>query len=200
MKQANASSLRWKVAEAAPRLSLKEANAWPRSQTPGPYQGLQGVWARSSTPGSTPPACVSGWTWPSSNAAGSATATRSIRPSTAATCCSPSAPRWTRCSTGSSTAPRWTMKWQSTPPPSAVRFAREQGLLVAARGGGHVVGAGAVEDLVFAELHRWRAGGSSPKPRPLARLQAGDDLETPPTSPRRDDHGLAQRAGRRRAS
>jgi anti-sigma regulatory factor (Ser/Thr protein kinase) len=28
--------------------------------------------------------------------------------------------------TGSSTAPRWTMKWQSTPPPSAVRFAREQ--------------------------------------------------------------------------
>ena len=29
------------------------------------------------------------------NAAGSATATRSIRPSTAATCCSPSAPRWT---------------------------------------------------------------------------------------------------------
>ena len=45
-------------------------------------------------------------------AAGSATATRSIRPSTAATCCSPSAPRWTGCSTGSSTAPGpgWTCR------------------------------------------------------------------------------------------
>ena len=45
-------------------------------------------------------------------APGSATATRSTRPSTAATCCSPSAPRWTRCSTGSSTGPGpgWTCR------------------------------------------------------------------------------------------
>jgi hypothetical protein len=58
-------------------------SAWPRSQTPCPTLGLQGVWARSSTPGSRPPASVSGWIWPTSSAATSATPTRSTRSSTA---------------------------------------------------------------------------------------------------------------------
>src|SRR3954462_5423626 len=60
-------------------------DAWPRSQTPCPSLGLQGVWARSSTPGSTPPACVSAWTWPSSRPATTATPPRCIRSSTPGT-------------------------------------------------------------------------------------------------------------------
>ena len=60
-----------------------------RSQTPCPSPGQQGFCARCATAGSTAPACASVSTSTSSSAAGSATPTRCIKPSTAATCCSP---------------------------------------------------------------------------------------------------------------
>ena len=82
------------------------------------------------------------------------------------------------------------------PPGAWVKAAQLTGRLggepdLATRRGRHVVGAGTVEHLVLAELHPGRAGGSSHKPRPLIRLQAGDHLEAPPTFPRCDDHRLA---------
>ena len=100
---------------------VKEGNCFTRIADPAGLAQIAdtlsqpatiGRLARSSTGGSTPPACASGWTWPNRRAAGSATATRSIRPSTAATSCSPSARRWTGCSTGSWTAPGpgWTCR------------------------------------------------------------------------------------------
>src|SRR5260370_1202247 len=64
---------------------------------------LQGVWARSSTGGSTPRAWSSAWTWPISSGPASPTPTRSTRPNTPVTCCLPTAVTWTRGST-----PFWT--------------------------------------------------------------------------------------------
>ena len=70
-----------------------------------PARGSRALCARCATAGSTAPACASASTSTSSAAAGSATPTRCIKPSTAATCCSPTGPGCNASSTPSSTAP-----------------------------------------------------------------------------------------------
>jgi hypothetical protein len=100
---------------------VKEGNCFTRLADPAALAQLADTLSQPATIGRLTQVCdrwiytaclCFGLDLAEQDAPGSPTATRSIRPSTAATCCSPSAPRWTRCSTGSSTAPGpgWTCR------------------------------------------------------------------------------------------